>query len=89
MSNKELYLFTQLPLWSKFRFERPDQGPVLVKTSATHALHEETGKYQPVSATVLVFPIYPFSLLDQADHEAHMVSGGADLGDYVNEGEEW
>ena len=47
------YLFKQVPLHSKFRFETPDRGKVFVKSSESGAHFD--GAYQPVNAGVLVF----------------------------------
>ena len=50
-----LTLFSQLPTNTKFRFEKPDAGPVYIKTNEAGA-HRD-GAYQRVSPSVLVFAV--------------------------------
>lgn len=72
MPNKrhQLYLFSQLPLYAKFRYETPLEGKVYVKTSATSAFHDTHNdgqyhhdNYHKVSLSVLVFPVFDFDAL--------------------------
>lgn len=54
-SSHQLYLFAQLPIGQKFRYETPDRGKVYWKSSNEGAHHD--GAFYPVSPSVLVFPI--------------------------------
>lgn len=77
--SSHLVLFAQVPINSKFRFERADAGKVFVKSSDEGAHHD--GAYQPVNSGVLVFPVpnpivtIEFTLLDGTRHTADPIRG--------------
>lgn len=54
-TSSKLVLFSELPLHSKFRFEKPNEGEVWVKTTEGGAHND--GGFAPVNPGVLVFPV--------------------------------